>query len=132
MNEEIDVWFDEEGDYLEIHIGPSVKDYFESIGEHVHIDQCIDEKTEKVIGFHIICFKAAIKNNALTFEYEKETDTAHMEVISNQDQEVKKTIKIHELIELAYNKNGKIQRITIHNASKILNKEMMEEAVIIS
>ncbi len=132
MNEEIDFWFDEEGDYLEIHVGPPSHDYFDPIGERVDMWECIDRKTKKVIGFNIISFKHAIKHNALTFEYEKETDTVYIEVISNQDQEVKKTVKIHESIELAYNKNGKIQRITIHNASKILNEKVMEEAVIIS
>ncbi len=132
MNEEIDVWFDEEGDYLEIHVGPSVKDYFESVGEQIDMDQCINEKTGKVIGFNIFSFKQLVKNNDIAFEYEKETDTVYIEVISNQDQEIKKTLKIHESIELAYNKNGKVQRITIHNASKILNKKIMEEAVIIS
>ena len=132
MKEEIDVWFDEEGDYLETHVGPGVSDYFEPVGASVDMWECIANKTGKVIGFNIIAFKATLKHNAISFEYDQENDTAYIEVTANQDKEIKKTIKIHELIELAYNKKGKIQRITIQEASKMFNKKLMEEAVILS
>ena len=54
MEKEISVWFDKEGDYLEITFGKPRKGYFKEIKDDVL--QRIDSNTGKALGFAFINF----------------------------------------------------------------------------
>jgi len=54
MDKEITVWFDKEGDYLEITFGEPRKGYFKEIKDDVL--QRIDSKTGETLGFAFINF----------------------------------------------------------------------------
>jgi len=54
MEKEISVWFDKEGDYLEVTFGKPKKGYFKEIKDDVL--QRIDSKTRETIGFAFINF----------------------------------------------------------------------------
>ena len=49
------IYYDEEGDYLELNIGEFTEGFFKDIGEG--IAERIDEKTGKVTGIAILGFK---------------------------------------------------------------------------
>ncbi len=49
--EEIRIYWDEQGDYLEINFGEPVESYWEEIGEDIFM--CRSEKTEEVKGYGI-------------------------------------------------------------------------------
>ena len=49
------IYYDKEGDFLEINIGEFTKGFFKDIGEG--IAERIDEKTGKVTGVAILSFK---------------------------------------------------------------------------
>lgn len=51
----MNVYYDEEGDFLEINIGDYTEGYFRDIGEGV--SERIDEKTGKITGIAIMSFK---------------------------------------------------------------------------
>lgn len=51
MKEKVRVYYDKDGDFLEIGIGKPRKGYFEEIKDGVLLRK--DEKTDKVIGFAI-------------------------------------------------------------------------------
>ena len=55
MKGQMQLYYDEEGDFLEISIGKFTKGYFKDIGEG--IAERIDEKTGKVTGIAILSFK---------------------------------------------------------------------------
>ena len=55
MKGQMQIFYDEEGDFLEINIGEYTKGYFKDIGEG--IPERIDEKTGKVTGIAILSFK---------------------------------------------------------------------------
>ncbi len=55
MEEKMNIWFDKEGDYLEITLGKPRKGYFKPIGNEDAWER-IDSKTGKVIGFAILNF----------------------------------------------------------------------------
>ncbi len=54
MGKKLSVWFDKEGDFLELTIGKPVKGFFREIGNDVL--ERVDAKTGKVIGFSILNF----------------------------------------------------------------------------
>ncbi|PIO07898.1 hypothetical protein COU59_02475 [Candidatus Pacearchaeota archaeon CG10_big_fil_rev_8_21_14_0_10_34_12] len=60
MEEQMSIYYDEEGDYLEITFGVSDADY----GYHVSEDIVLfkDQKTEKVLGVGIFNFKKRTKD----------------------------------------------------------------------
>ena len=60
MKQQMRVYYDEEGDFLEIMFGESKEDY----GEHVSEDIVLfkSEKTEEIIGIGIFNFKKRSKN----------------------------------------------------------------------
>jgi len=61
MNGKIDIYYDEEGDFLEITIAnPPEESYCEDIDEDVFIRR--DEKTREVIGIGILNFKEHSKD----------------------------------------------------------------------
>lgn len=55
MKENLYVYYDEEGDFLEINMGEYTEGYFRDIGKG--ISERIDEKTGKVTGIAILGFK---------------------------------------------------------------------------
>ncbi len=55
MKGKLSVYYDEEGDFLELHVGKYTKGYFRDIGDG--IAECVDEQTGKVTGIAILGFK---------------------------------------------------------------------------
>ncbi len=55
MKGQMQLYFDEEGDFLEINIGEYAEGFFRDVGEG--ISERIDEKTGKVTGVAILGFK---------------------------------------------------------------------------
>ena len=55
MKGQMQLYYDEEGDFLEINIGTYTKGYFRDIGEG--IAERVDEKTGKTTGIAILSFK---------------------------------------------------------------------------
>jgi uncharacterized protein YuzE len=55
MNKKLNLYYDEEGDYLEINLDESKDEFFKNIGGGIF--QIIDKKTNKVIGISIAGFK---------------------------------------------------------------------------
>ncbi len=60
MNEEMSIYYDEEGDLLEISIGDISNCYFDNLGNGVF--KITDKKTNKVKGIVIHNFKKRTKN----------------------------------------------------------------------
>ena len=54
MEKKLNVWFDKEGDFLEITVGKPVKGFFREIGNDML--ERVDVKSGKVIGFSILNF----------------------------------------------------------------------------
>ena len=54
MDKKLNIWFDKEGDFLELTIGKPVKGFFKEIGDDML--ERVDAKTGKVIGFSILNF----------------------------------------------------------------------------
>ncbi|MBI5797717.1 DUF2283 domain-containing protein [Candidatus Woesearchaeota archaeon] len=59
MKENLNIYYDEEGDFLEINIGKITKGSFREIADG--IAERIDEKTGKITGISILSFKKRIK-----------------------------------------------------------------------
>ena len=55
MKGQMQLYYDEEGDFLEINIGKYTEGHFRDVGEG--ISERIDEKTGKVTGISILSFK---------------------------------------------------------------------------
>lgn len=55
MKEELSVYYDEEGDLLELRIGKPTVGYFKDLGNDIF--QRIDDKTGEIRGFSILNFK---------------------------------------------------------------------------
>ncbi len=53
--EELNIYYDEEGDFLEFHIGDFTEGYFKNMGKGIF--ERIDKKTQEVKGFAIMGFK---------------------------------------------------------------------------
>ena len=60
MKGKMNIYYDEEADFLEINIGDYTDGYFRDIGEG--IAERIDEKTGKVKGIAIMSFKKRTQN----------------------------------------------------------------------
>ena len=60
MNGEMSIYYDEEGDYLEIFIGEPRANYGEEVAEGITFFK--DEKTDEIIGIGIINFRKSAKN----------------------------------------------------------------------
>lgn len=56
----MNIYYDEEGDFLEINIGKYTEGYFRDMGKG--ISERIDEKTGKVTGIAILDFKKRTEN----------------------------------------------------------------------
>ena len=54
MDKKLNIWFDKEGDFLELTIGKPVKGFFRELGNDML--ERVDAKTGKVIGFSILNF----------------------------------------------------------------------------
>ena len=59
MKKHTSIYYDEEGDFLEIHTGKYTKGFFRDVGEG--IAERIDEKTGKVTGIAILGFKQRMR-----------------------------------------------------------------------
>ena len=55
MKGNMHIWYDPEGDFLEIQVGERTEGYFKDVGEG--IAERIDEKTGKITGIAILSFK---------------------------------------------------------------------------
>ncbi len=67
----------------------------------------------------------------MKFEYDKSVDAAYLYLeYPIKDGEVKKTIELNENIILDFDNNNKLVGVEILNASKILKREVIEEAKI--
>lgn len=60
MKKEFKIYYDEEGDYLEITLKKSKNAYFEDVGDDIF--KRIDEKTGKIVGIGIHNFKKRAKD----------------------------------------------------------------------
>ena len=60
MKGSIDIYYDEEGDYLTIFVGAPRPNYGEDVGEDVTIFR--DEQTNEIIGVGIMNFRARTRN----------------------------------------------------------------------
>ncbi len=60
MDEQMSIYYDEEGDFLEVMFGKSNKDY----GDHINEDTVLfkDQDTNKIIGIGIFNFKKHTKD----------------------------------------------------------------------
>jgi len=55
MKDKMNIYYDDEGDFLEIQIGELTPSYYEEISDGVF--ERIDEKTRKVKGFAVFSFR---------------------------------------------------------------------------
>ena len=55
MKDKLNIYYDEEGDFLELRIGKPTKSVYSDIGNDIF--QRVDEKTGKIIGFAVFNFK---------------------------------------------------------------------------
>ncbi len=60
MKGKMNIYYDEESDYLEIFVGEPRPDYGDEIADGVTLLK--DEKTEEIIGVGILSFKKRTKN----------------------------------------------------------------------
>ncbi|MBS3150896.1 DUF2283 domain-containing protein [Candidatus Woesearchaeota archaeon] len=60
MKEELSVYYDKEGDFLEVRIGGPTIAYFKDLGKDIF--ERIDEKTGEVRGISIVNFKKRIES----------------------------------------------------------------------
>ncbi len=58
MKDKMNIYYDDEGDLLEIQIGEPTPSYYEEISDGVF--ERIDEKTNKVKGFAVFSFRKRI------------------------------------------------------------------------
>jgi len=63
MKGKMRVYYDEEGDYLEIRIGESTENYGEDVNNDITIFK--DERTDEVVGIGILNFKEKANLNNL-------------------------------------------------------------------
>ena len=71
MKNKLNIYYDEEGDFLELRIGKPTPSVYNDIGNDIF--QRIDEKTRKVKGFAIFNFKKRtekLKNIAVSLPIE--------------------------------------------------------------
>ena len=66
MKGQLQLYYDEEGDFLEINIGEYTEGYFKDVGAGVA--ERIDEKTGKVTGVAILSFKKRQKTNGIKID----------------------------------------------------------------
>ncbi len=59
MKGKLNLYYDEDGDFLEINIGKYTKGYFKNLGDGIF--ERIDEKTMGVTGIAIMSFKGRTK-----------------------------------------------------------------------
>lgn len=71
MEKKLNIWFDKEGDFLELTIGKPVKGFFKEIGNDML--ERVDAKTGKIIGFSILNFSKR-------FDKSKETKRLHLPI----------------------------------------------------
>ncbi len=60
MKDNLNIYYDEEGDFLELHVGEFTEGYFKNLGKGIF--ERIDKKTNKVTGVAIHGFKARTKD----------------------------------------------------------------------
>ena len=60
MKEKVNIYYDEEGDFLEVTMGKPTRGYFKNLGNGIF--ERIDEKTNKIKGFAIHSFKKRTEN----------------------------------------------------------------------
>jgi len=56
----LNIYYDEEGDFLELGVDKNTKGYFKNLGDGIF--ERIDEKTKKVTGIAIMGFKKRMEN----------------------------------------------------------------------
>ena len=66
MKGKMRVYYDEEGDYLEIRIGDPTENYGEDVNDNITIFK--DEKTDEIVGIGILNFKKKTSLNNLEID----------------------------------------------------------------
>ena len=61
MNNKLNIYYDEEGDYLELHIGKYKEGYFKNLGDGIF--ERVDKRTKKVTGIAIHGFRKRTKGS---------------------------------------------------------------------
>lgn len=59
MKEKLSIYYDKEGDLLELNMGPCTKGHFKNLGDGVF--QRVDEKTKEIRGLVIVGFGKRMK-----------------------------------------------------------------------
>ncbi len=129
MKQELDVYYDEEGDFFEISIDEDTEEYVEEQNDGVFI--IIEEETKKVRGIGILSFKGRKEKGELKVEYDGTEDSMQLYFSPQSNTKTNKIINVNNDLTFTYN-NHDIQSVTLQNASKYLPKKMMEEAVAVS
>ena len=60
MKDELNIYYDKEGDFLEVRIGKPTIAYFKDLGNDIF--ERVDEKTGEARGISIVNFKKRIEN----------------------------------------------------------------------
>lgn len=68
MKNKMEIYYDQQGDYLEINIGKPAKGSWKEIGQEIF--EKIDKKTGKIISIGIMGFKKRTKNRDVKLPYE--------------------------------------------------------------
>jgi len=71
MKRALQLYYDEEGDFLELHLGRHTPGHFKNLGEGIF--ECVDDKTKQVVGIAIHGFRkrtAARKDISITLPFD--------------------------------------------------------------
>lgn len=60
MKDKLNIYYDKEGDFLEIRVGKPTESIYEDLGDDIF--QRIDEKTKEIKGFAVFNFKKRTDN----------------------------------------------------------------------
>lgn len=67
----------------------------------------------------------------MKFEYDKEVDAAYIYIDDSiKEKQVKKTIELNDNIILDFDKENKLIGVEILDASKVMNKRVLNEAIV--
>ena len=115
MKNNLNIYYDEEGDFLELRMGDPTNSYYEEISDDIF--ERFDEKTNEIKGFAIFSFRKIIeKTNAIW--YDEEEDILNIQLCNEK---YFKSIELSNNILYDITKEGKIISIEILRASKVFS-----------
>ena len=131
MKNKIDVYYDDEGDFLELSFDDVGDGYSVDIKEGV--SKRINEKTGKIVGVSILGFKKRTRfSDDMKFSYDKDTNVAYIYLkYPIEHGEAKKSLRVNNDLLLDFDKNEELMGIEIMNANKVLNKTILQDALVI-